>query len=249
MTSDTVGDRREWGFLDSPVIIAMRADTAIEREFRLKACAKEPWTADWLATLGTGDLLFNIGANVGSYALLAAARGASVLAVEPHPINVDHLARNAIVNGLGGSQSYGPGCGAITVVLAACGPTVQPWLAGYGRFEAGMADLKLRPVASGEQLASAITIPGTTLDDLAEAYGQPTHLLIDVDGAEREVLRGGAEMLPRVHEVMIEISTDPTISAGCVALMNAAGLSEIGRWDTRGGHQIEDVWYGLYRRA
>ena len=231
----------DWRRLDYPGgDIYMRCESSIERAFRVRACEKEPWTAAWLDTLNAGDRLFNIGANVGSYALIAAYRGADVLAVEAHPVNVAKLAKNAIANGLGG---------AITVVLAACSATMQPWQAGYGRYDPGSADLKLTPAVTAERLTPGIRIPGTTLDELAEVYGQPTHLLIDVDGGEVDVLRGGAEALAGVRDVMIELSTEGSISKGCTALLEAAGLTLIERWDTRGGERIPDVWYGLFRRG
>lgn len=230
----------DWRVLDYPdAMIMMRCENVIERAYRVRACEKEPWTAAWLGTINPGDRLFNIGANVGSYALIAAYRGAEVIAVEAHPVNVAKLAKNAIANGLGG---------AITVVLAACGATTQPWHAGYGRYDPGVADLKLVPVANDTPPVSAITIPGTTLDELAETYGQPTHLLIDVDGGEVDVLRGGSEALRGVSDVMIEVSSDPGISKGCTALLEAAGLTLAERWDTRGGVTIPDVWYGRFWR-
>lgn len=245
MRTETTG----WGTLDyHGAALRMRTESPIERRFRLNACAKEPWTAEWLDTLGPSDRLVNVGANVGSYALIAAWRGADVICVEAHPLNAARLAENAMVNGLGGSRSARPDCGAITVVLAACGPTLTPWLAGYGRDEPGTADLRLAPASDGP-IGGAVTIPGTTLDDLSEVYGQPTHMLIDVDGGELDVLRGGTEALARVREVMIEVSTEARLTDGCVKALNAAGLSEVGRWDTRGGQPIQDVWYGLFRRV
>ncbi len=218
----------------------MRCESAVERRWRVTACEKEPWTAAWLDTINPGDRLFNIGANVGSYALIAAYRGADVVAVEAHPVNVAKLAKNAIANGLGT---------AIAVVLAACSATAQPWLAGYGRYDPGSADLQLSPAAGPHRPVSAITIPGTTLDELADIYGQPSHLLIDVDGGEVNVLRGGAEALIGVREVLVELSTAPGVADACVALLEAAGLTLAERWDMRGADRIVDVWYGLFRRG
>ena len=55
-----------------------------------------------LHTLKQGDLFIDIGANVGSYTVLAArVCGANVIAVEPDPETVKSLRRNIEVNGIG----------------------------------------------------------------------------------------------------------------------------------------------------
>src|ERR671932_123659 len=51
---------------------------------RLRPVAKEPWTVRWLErSLRDGDVLYDVGANVGAYSLIAAALGAQVVAIEP----------------------------------------------------------------------------------------------------------------------------------------------------------------------
>lgn len=230
-----------WLALDYPgATILMRAETAVEKRFRLRACEKEPWTAAWLDTINPGDRLVNVGANVGSYALIAAYRGARVIAIEANPINHARLIENAVMNVLGYR---------LLPLLAVCSATSQPWYVGTHNQMAGTADLDMILQAIGKGLPTPVTsVPGVTLDELAEVYGQPTHLLIDVDGGEVDVLRGGAETLAGVRDVMIEVSTDPGISKGCTALLEAAGLTLAERWDSRQGVTIEDVWYGLFRR-
>lgn len=225
-----------WGCLDyQGGLLLMRNETLIERGFRLQACSKEPWTAAWLKRLRPGDRLFNVGACVGSYTLIAAHRGADVVAVEANPTNAARLAQNVAANGLGER---------VTLVLGACGPSEVAQGAWLPTFKAGTADVKL-----GKPHAKGVQLPGVTLDGLADHLGRPTHLLIDVDGGERDVLRGGAEALAGVKEVLIEVSKDPTIAKECTALLAAAGLHEVCRWETRGGVEIQDVWYGLFRRV
>lgn len=237
-----VGPSPGWGYLDYPgANILMRNETAIERGFRLRACEKEPWTAAWLDTLTAGDLLFNIGACVGSYALIAAHRGARVVAVEANHINHTRLIENIVANAFGTW---------VMPLLAVCSATVEPWYVGTKNGIAGAAELDMIPRAAGKGLPTPmLTLPGVTLDDLAETYGQPTHLLIDVDGGELNVLRGGAEALKGVQDVMIEMSRDETIVNGCVSALVGAGLEIAGSWDERNGAKIEGVMYARYRRA
>ena len=61
----------------------------------------EPDMVDWLKTeLHTGDVLWDIGANVGAYSLLAAklCPGARVIAFEPFIPNFAHLWENVVLN-------------------------------------------------------------------------------------------------------------------------------------------------------
>ena len=62
----------------------MEAETDFEREsarqlppqkaYRLNACRKEPWTVAFIEAMPANSRFWDIGANVGSYALVAAAR-------------------------------------------------------------------------------------------------------------------------------------------------------------------------------
>jgi hypothetical protein len=71
------------------------------RGFRSRPCAKEPETAQWLReTAAPGVVIFDIGACVGSYSLIAAALGAAVHAFEPMALNYAHLQRNIWLNRL-----------------------------------------------------------------------------------------------------------------------------------------------------
>jgi FkbM family methyltransferase len=212
--------------------VLMWAQTVVERRWRVKACAKEPWTAEYVAALGPDDLLFNVGACVGSYALIAASRGARVVAVEASPVNAARLAQNVAANGYGDL---------VTVVLAVCGPSEQAMGVGLGSGFAGAADVEIG--------GHGITLPGVTLDGLADVHGRPTALLIDVDGGELDVLRGGAEVLADLGSVLLEVSRDPRISDGCMALLRAAGLPSIEQWSKRNGQTIEGVYYSQHRRA
>src|SRR5690348_12226910 len=72
----------------------------IERKYRVRSCRKEPWTVQWLEREVTpGDVLYDVGANVGTFSLVAAvARGASVVAFEPGYANYARLCENLALN-------------------------------------------------------------------------------------------------------------------------------------------------------
>jgi hypothetical protein len=76
------------GRLDyEPAEILVGVTSRAEILSRLRPVAKEPWTVRWLErNIRTDDVLYDIGANVGAYTLIAAAlrrRGVRVVAVEP----------------------------------------------------------------------------------------------------------------------------------------------------------------------
>lgn len=65
------------------------------------AADSEPETIAWIATFKPGQTLIDVGANVGMYSLLAAAKGAGrVVAVEPNPNSFAVLTRNIAANRL-----------------------------------------------------------------------------------------------------------------------------------------------------
>src|SRR5687767_9397515 len=79
-------------------VIKMIAHTQLEVDVRAKACAKEPWTVAFIENMKRGDVLWDVGANVGSYSLIAAALGHDVVAIEPGLANFKALIDNAQLN-------------------------------------------------------------------------------------------------------------------------------------------------------
>lgn len=70
---------------------------------RLNACTKEPWTVAWIErSLTAGGVFYDVGANVGAYALVAAStrRPDRVVALEPAYGSFALLCENVILNGL-----------------------------------------------------------------------------------------------------------------------------------------------------
>src|SRR5882672_3808011 len=63
---------------------------------------KEPITVNWIAEFAAGEVLVDIGANVGMYTVWAAkTRGTRVFAFEPEAQNYALLNRNIVLNDLG----------------------------------------------------------------------------------------------------------------------------------------------------
>src|SRR5438132_2135648 len=99
--------------------INLWVESAIER-FRAKTYnAKEPETLDWIERyIRPGDVVYDVGANIGLYAMFAAKRlegRGKVYAFEPEALNHAKLSKNIHLNGLSGMVV--PCCLALTDTL------------------------------------------------------------------------------------------------------------------------------------
>jgi FkbM family methyltransferase len=208
--------------------IKLYIDSPLERDTRAKSCAKEPMTVRWIQSeLRSGDVLYDVGANVGPYSLIAAKVGAGaakVYAFEPSFVNFHQLCRNILLNGC-------EGC-VVPLPIPVCERTRLD-LFHYHSLEAGGAlhsfsraiDYKAE---SFEPLATFVSL-GISLDDLVRIPGvaRPTLMKIDVDGLEIDVLRGGSDVLrdEGLRSLVIEINEDLEEDASAILrLLHEAGL-------------------------
>jgi FkbM family methyltransferase len=210
---------------------------------RMKSCAKEPWTVDWLENVvGQGETVYDIGANVGAYSLIAAKLGRRVVAIEPAYASFAALCENIIVNEA--SEAIYP----LAVTL---GPATELGYFNYRDVEpgAGLNSTGDRPFLNGGS-KPIYRQPVLTyrLDDLVDQFAlpPPNHLKLDVDGAEAEVLRGATRSLQSgaLQTVMVEVNEDETDEV--VDLLRESGMKLRQRYEpvTTHGH-----WYGLFTRA
>jgi FkbM family methyltransferase len=144
----------------------------------LMSWAFEPKTrARVAAFLRTGDVFIDVGANIGIYSILAASRGAHVVAIEPHPQICAELMENLSLNSLER---------AVHVVSCAAGerPTSVP----FGRAYPDNGGSSRQVPAQ----ASALLVPVMPLAGiLATLAVEEVRLIkIDVEGAELEVVQG-----------------------------------------------------------
>lgn len=165
---------------------------------------KEPDTIAWLRNMSSGDVLFDIGANMGQYSLLAAQRGVLVHAFEPEAQNFALLVRNVAINSL--SDKVTPWPVALSDHISLERLHLSSLFPGgschaYGESTDYHGKPKQFPYVQGSC--------STTLDHFVAKYGDPTWIKIDVDGFEHLVVKGGEAMLARKHVrgVLIEINT------------------------------------------
>jgi len=185
---------------------------------------KEPWTLEWIATFGAGDILLDCGANVGMYTIWAAmTRSVQVYAFEPESQNYALLNRNILTNDLGGR------------VKAYCmGLSDQA-----GLFDLHMADMRVggschavdEPLDAFLKPLKSLFAQGciaATLDGLVAegAVPVPNHIKIDVDGFEHKVIAGARKTLAdsAVRSLLIEVNLNLDEHRGLVQELNAMGF-------------------------
>jgi len=140
----------------------------------------------WERRLHAGDLFIDVGANVGSYSVLAASLGARVIAIEAAPDTAAILRDNAALNSK-------------EIEVLECAVGASP---GTTRFTAGRDSVNHVDPESGP--ASVVM---RTLDDIiSEQVGPVSGMKIDVEGYELEVLRGAMTALAdrRIRLIQLE---------------------------------------------
>jgi FkbM family methyltransferase len=157
------------------------------------------------------DLVFDVGANIGTRSEIMLSLGANVVAFEPQP----NCAREVRARGKNGR---------LIVVEKAVGSSI------------GHADLHLKEGSVQASLLSdwqggpdtgMLRVPVTTLDEEIKRFGRPTFCKIDVEGYEGEVIAGlsmpinamsfeyhcneaGTEKLRKIFDKLDELGTYET---------------------------------------
>ncbi|WPU98360.1 FkbM family methyltransferase [Mucilaginibacter sp. cycad4] len=143
--------------------------------------------------LKPGDTFFDIGANVGSYTLLASGiTKANSVTLEPVKATFDILSRNIMLNNLQDK---------VKLINAGAGAA-----AGMIKFSAD-EDTGNHVVSEDETGKKTVEVPLITIDSLPDEY-QPMLIKIDVEGFETEVLKGMTTILdsPALKAIIIELN-------------------------------------------
>jgi FkbM family methyltransferase len=127
-----------------------------------------------------GSVVYDVGAHIGFFSVVAARLGAVVYAFEASPANAARIRGQAVLNAV-----------RIEVVEAAV------WDGGAGvSLVAGDSDREWRTEGIG-------VLPTVVLDEFAGSHPAPDFVKIDVEGAEGHVLRGARMLLARTRPVIV----------------------------------------------
>ncbi|MEO5564487.1 MAG: FkbM family methyltransferase [Chitinophagaceae bacterium] len=138
------------------------------------------------------DLFVDIGANVGSYTVLAGAHvGANVVCVEPVPQTFQHLKNNIAINQISDH---------VTAHNLALGNEK-----GELSFTTGLDTMN--HVATATE-TNTIKVPVDILDSILSKEKEPVLLKIDVEGFETDVLNGASSTLKKnnLKAIIIELN-------------------------------------------
>ena len=157
--------------------------------------------------LGPGDTFIDIGANHGSYSLMAASavKAGRVLAFEPQPRLAALLRRSFEANGFAHAQ----------VFEVACADREGEATFYVPRTMSGMGGLY--ETFSGGRGRRNFTVPLRRLDDLLAGGDLPGRVAIklDVEGSELSALRGAREFLrERLPLILMELNPSSARAAG-----------------------------------
>ena len=144
--------------------------------------------------LRPGDVFFDVGANAGSYTLLASGVcNARSLAIEPVPATFNILAKNVRLNRLDDK---------VTLINSAAGSET-----GSLSFSSDEDTTNHVVTAAEPSTANIISVPVITIDSLLKT-GSPALMKIDVEGFETEVMKGMQDTFeqPALKAIIIELN-------------------------------------------
>lgn len=158
------------------------ADVSTRRSIEMYGCCEPEVVHLMSRVLREGDIVIDVGANVGFFTLVMShlvGRTGTVLAFEPGLNNIPKLDINLRANRVDN----------VTIQLAPLWSVVEP-VTFYLSQDSGANALVATPGS-----LSSIKMQADVLDSFAEK--QPRLIKIDVEGAEEHVLRGAEKMLLR----------------------------------------------------
>jgi len=131
-----------------------------------------------------GELVFDVGANIGEYAETFSSLGATVVAVEPNPSCCQPLYRLARMRNV---RVEGCAVGAVpgNASLRICDHSELSTLS-----DEWYEKSQRSATYAGVQWLEQVQVPVVTLDLLAKRHGVPVFVKIDVEGSEESVISG-----------------------------------------------------------
>lgn len=203
-----------------------------------------------LRDVGANDLVFDIGANQGIFALYAASKGAKVYAVEPDPANFAILQNNIAINGLNEkiipiNCAVASEAGSLTLYIPERnGQTLTGLITTTKEISKQYLDMGITALRE-------LQIEALRLSDLFDKYKIQTIdlLKIDCEGAELDILSGGGPAeFRRVRHIIMETHSGYAESS-LYRRVQALGFQVISYQKLSGVYSTGYLWAESLREA
>ena len=166
------------------------AKMGLDRDLLLDGIREPIATGHILGLLKKDDVVLEVGANIGYYALIEARICKKIYAVEPHPDNFARLQRNVALNGYKNIVTRQGAFGASDEPIKLFCSELSNWHS-------------CRAAPTSED--AFIEVEGFTIDRFVRENEAPTFIKMDVEGYELQVLRGAEETLKSVRHLFLEL--------------------------------------------
>ena len=200
----------------------------------------QPWRRSALrqfyaSIVKPGELVFDIGAHVGSRSSTLLKLGAKVVAVEPQPAFADFI-ESRFAGALTGFErvAVGRNAGQIDLLISSRHPTVTSISSRF------VETVKQSKGFSQVVWDRKVTVPMVTLDELVAKYGIPAFCKIDVEGAEAEILYGLSKPIPLI--AFEYIPAMPSVASNAIDRLMGIGNYRFNRVVGEQHRFVSDRW-------
>lgn len=183
---------------------------------------KEPETLEWIESFLPGEILFDVGANIGLYSLYAAYRGSTVYAFEPSAQNFAILNVNISLNPFSSLVKAFPIACHESFCFSSINLSSMQWASALSSFD--------QPIDQYGEVYKPAFVQGSIgvpLDLFCNSLSlSPSHIKIDVDGNELSVLRGAVKCLSSatLKSLLVELNPNRTDYHECIVLLHSYGF-------------------------
>ena len=205
----------------------------------LELCARmnrETEVLDFIDRIKPGEVLYDLGACEGRFALYAALRGVRCYALEPESMNFKALQQNLALNGTSAERLLTPfNCAVGESNHQSTIKIGQPWAGGHHRVLSDVssrADLDLNFVSEESVAVVALDVFVDT-----ENLPAPNYMKVDVDGSELSFLKGAQQTLasPNLKAIIFELLERDVSYREAIAFLKALHFAVVERHEVEPG--------------
>lgn len=190
----------------------------------------EPEVTEFIESLPNGSVIYDLGACVGGFSMIALVQGLKVVAFEVDNANYGGLLKNYELN----RTKFNPNHYFKSIQIGVADHKGKLMLR-VGQPEIGGHH---KTLAVKDYCASEYIIGGNfgevdvnTLDNLIKEYNLPfpEYLKVDIDGSEYAFIQGAKDTLSKIKSMIIELTTENEYYPKIVQDLNDLGLYEVNR--------------------